>query len=507
MRNAPSRSSARALVLLCASLAAGAWALVALAMSPRYSPANALSFVLLFCSLLFPVLTCVLRPAAGRGAGVGEIGGLDICQPGVVVALFYYFYMVIPALHIWHDLGLHSTWIDPTWPPERVFNVTCALGLLGLVAFGAGYHAGLGRPPGRAIGMLFPRGAVAWSSAAWGVVAAMIAVGLVFKLYHLAAFGGLSPRVLLYLSPSYAIESGVKIGGVPTLLESLFDWGVLLLLFRSVTTGRYRVVALALTGLALLLAYLLSGKRSAIVPFLLFPAVWYHYLRRRIGVGRGLVYLAGGLVLTVLLLLMRSVGPLLVTAGGATFTGRAVDILVQPVRFFLYSPELTVYDMTMLAVQDRAFFLHSVGGPFWGGLQHNVAPLTYVIPRFLWPTKPAFADFGTLFYERAIGDRPEIGFSVGLVGGAYVFAGVIGVALAMALVGVVSRWVYDVLRPRMDGPWQVFLYSIFLWMAFLLVRFGTLGSTVMFFFQYELVGVLAALVIALWLGPRHPSMK
>ncbi|HEY6222430.1 MAG TPA: hypothetical protein VIW26_01485, partial [Gemmatimonadales bacterium] len=218
----------------------------------------------------------------------------------------------------------------------------------------------------------------------------------------------------------------------------------------------------------------------------------------------GLVYLGGGLLLTTLLLLMRAIGPLLVTAGGATFAGYARDILVQPLRFLVYSPELTVFDMTMLAVQDRAFFLHSVGGPFWGGLQHNVAPLGYIVPRVLWPGKPVFADLGTLFYARAIGDRPEVGFSVGLVGAAYVFAGVIGVVVGMALLGVVLRRVYDVLRPRRDGPWQVFFYSIFLWMAFLFVRFGTLGSTVIFFYQYEVVGVLAALVIALWLGARHP---
>jgi len=251
-----------------------------------------------------------------------------------------------------------------------------------------------------------------------------------------------------------------------------------------------------LTGVAVVLVYILTGKRSAVMPFLFFPLVWYHYLRRPITFRRGLVYLGGGLLLMAALLFMRTLGPVFATGG--IFTGDAVSIATQPARFYLNSAELSVFDMTMMAIRDRAPILHAIGGPVWGGLANNLAPILYIIPRFLWPTKPVFTDVGIVFYDRAIGDVAVQGFAVGIVGGLYLFGGVVGVVLGMFMVGVFFRWAYDSLRPWLQKPWQVLLYSIFLWVAFLFLRFGTLGSTMLFFIQFELVGVLAVFGIATW---------
>src|SRR6266581_8688024 len=129
-----------------------------------------------------------------------------------------------------------------------------------------------------------------WSASSTTTAILMLAIGLPFRLHHLAALGGLSRDILLFLSPTYVVESGLEIGGVPTLFESFFDWGALLLVLRAIVTRKHRYVSLCVLLVALLLAYLESGKRSAVVPFLLYPIVWVHYLKRRITLKRGLVY-------------------------------------------------------------------------------------------------------------------------------------------------------------------------------------------------------------------------
>jgi len=324
----------------------------------------------------------------------------------------------------------------------------------------------------------------------------MLLIGLPFRLHHVSAFGGFTPNLLLYLSPSYLTESGVKIGGVPTFFETFFNWGALLLVLRAIVTNRQRVLSLVVWGVAFAFAYLLSGKRSAILPFFLYPVTWLHYLKRRISIKRGLLYLTAAFTLVTFLLFMRTIGPLLVTSG---FSLSAVpkSIALEPARFYINSPELNVFDMTMLAVQDRHSLLHELGGPFWGGLQYNLAPGVYVIPRFLWPSKPSFRDVGQVFFQHAVDVRgqEDVGFAVGIVGGLYVFGGLAGVLVGMVLIGVLFRSMYEWLEPWSGGPRQVFIYGIALWMGFLFLRFGNLGSTLMYFSQFELPGIVAALLV------------
>ena len=489
------RAAWRRTLLACLA-AVVAWALL-LVGPPRTGHEHVMTAVLMFCSLVVPVLVCFRSPA------VAATGGLDFCQPGAVVALFYYFYMVVPSLHIWYALDSQSNWVDPTWPPERLFNATCALGLLGLLGFAMGYHARIGLLPVRGSQRLLRRLTTGWPPVAWPVITLMGLIGLGFRLKHLMAYGGLSLDLLRYLSPSFAIASNLQIGGIPEFLESMFDWAILLFVLRSVISGKHKFLAVALMGAGVVLVYVLTGKRTSVMPFLFFPLVWYHYLRRPITLRRGFAFLGGGLFLMAALLFMRTLGP--VFASGASLSGDAVTIATQPVRFYLNSAELSVFDMTMMAIRDRAPILHSIGGPVWGGFVNNLAPLAYLIPRFLWPTKPTFSDVGIVFFQRAVGDIAQQGFAVGVVGGLYLFGGVVGVALGMFLIGVVLRWAYDSVRPYLDKLWHVLLYSVFLWMTFMFLRFGTLGSTLLFFIQFQLVGVVAVFGIAMWRKPQPAS--
>ena len=474
---------------LLAALALAACIALGLAVAGALPPGDEIwTAVLLLLSLGLPIWCCFRR---ANGDGTSR---LDVFQPGTVLAGLFYFYTVIPAFHVWRDLGYHSDWTDPTWPPARLFRFTLFLSLLSLVAFRVGYVRRPRRRDGPADAAESGASAVRWPRSATVLALVMLAIGFPFTLAHLAALGGLTPNILLFLSPSYTLESGIQIGGVPTFFEGFFNWGALLLLYRAILTNRQKWLSIAIAGVAFILAYLLSGKRSAIVPFLLYPLVWYHYLKRRLSVERASLYFAVGVTLTAVLLFMRTVGPVLATQGFSV-SSVPTDVVLEPVRFYINSPELAGFDMTMLAVEDRSPILHEIGGPFWGALQYNLVGALYIIPRALWPGKPVYRNIGSIFYQHSVGGYyEEVGFTVGIVGGLYLFAELFGVVVGMVLIGVLFRLVYERLQPWNGDPRRVLLYGIFTWMMFHFLRFGDLGGTMVNFYQNELPGVLAALL-------------
>ncbi len=460
---------------------------------------EARTLLLLVLAGALPIWCCFRRTNSDGSPRV------DLLQPGALLACLFYLYIVIPGFHVWRDGAYHSDWIDPTWPPARLYHLTLLVCILSLVAFKVGYGRNEQRLADRQPASVPLRADPQWPSSATALAAAMLAVGFPFRLYHLAAFGGPREDILLFLSPSYVAESGVSIGGVPTFLEAFFDWGALLLLFRAIITKKQRLLSVTVLATAGIFAYLLSGKRSAILPFLLYPITWIHYIQRRISIRRGLVYVTTTFLLVSSLLFMRTVGPLFVSQG-FSISAVPAEIALQPARFYLNSPELAVFDMTMLAVQDRGLLLHEVGGRFWGGFQYNLAPAAYIIPRALWPDKPVFRDLGQVFFQHAVDvkGQPDVGFAVGIVGGLYIFGGVAGVLLGMVLIGALFRFIYERLQPWNRDPRCVFIYGIALWMIFHFLRFGTLGYTLIYFSQFELPGVIAAMLV---LGVRKPVRK
>src|SRR5437870_13870965 len=146
--------------------------------------------------------------------------------------------------------------------------------------------------------------------------------------------------------------------------------------------------------------------------------------------------------------------------------------------------------------------LHEICGSFWGALEYNFDWGLYVTPGFLWPGKPSFQDLMLIFYRRSVAGPGQVGFTVGIVGGLYLFGALLGVLIGMAGIGAALRVAYERLQPWNRDPRRVLLYGIFIWMTFQFLRFGELGGTFAYFYQFELAGVIAVLALRGYGGTR-----
>jgi len=428
---------------------------------------------------------------------------IDFFQPGTVVAIFYVVYLLVPGWYVFASLDFVSNWVHPQYPAEPLVLATFGLAAVGLAAFGLGYRlrfphtprvAGLGAGASPDSGPLLVRRLPV-------LIGAFLVVGGIFKVAHLRALQGSWGDVGGSLLPAVGEDPELQFGGIPYFLSQLFDLGAILLLFRAILVQRHRVVAAVVAGAAAVAAFLLSGKRTSVFPFVLFPVVWYHYLVRPISVRRGVVLMAVGAVLAAVLLFARILGPRLFEDGLESIN-RVTEVSTTPLSFYLNSPELAIFDMTELAIQDRQGLLHAAGGP-GSVVRYNLGPLMYVIPRAVWPDKPTFTDLGQVFYQTIINGNRNVGFSVGIIGGFFLYGGVLATILGMFVIGVAFRALYEARRRRSRDPAFVFVYGTVFWMCFQYLRFGTLGFTLLLFLQTQATGVaLVWLLSRPWPGQR-----
>jgi hypothetical protein len=83
---------------------------------------EAWTWLLVLTSLVLPIWCCFHRANSDRCSTV------DVFQPGAVLAILLYVYTVVPAFHVWHDLGYDWTvaWgmspaqAEEPWPARTV---------------------------------------------------------------------------------------------------------------------------------------------------------------------------------------------------------------------------------------------------------------------------------------------------------------------------------------------------------------------------------------------------
>jgi oligosaccharide repeat unit polymerase len=445
------------------------------------------TFLLLFISFCLPVACCLKKTEEAVSYKY------DIFQPGTIMAIFFYIYVVIPSVHVWYNLDYVSNWIAlPPYARASTVNYTILVSCIGLFCFGVGYRnkiaklfvaSKLRRLPDNVKHRVRSHDRFLKS-----IAFVLIGIGLFARLAIISKVGGLSIVTLEYLSPSLRAAKEIELSGILHFLSSFLDWGALFLFFRYIVTKRSGLLATLLMLFALISVYVLGGKRSDIVPFLLFPVIWYHYLREKIGFSRALVCVLLVFVFMASLMFARSI---------IAFSHRAPDavsevtseIIHDPLNVYLNSPEFAVFDMSMASIVERNNIVTSIGGWFEGVWTCNFAPTLYLVPRFLWAEKPVFEDLGQVMYRLFVDDAEHVGLSVGIIGGLYIFGGLIGLCVGMMVIGVLCRAIYLTLQPYKSNPARVLMYSMLLWIIFMFLRFGTLGFTIIFVIQKLLIGI------------------
>jgi oligosaccharide repeat unit polymerase len=448
-------------------------------------------------SVLFAFSWCV--PLA-RERGRNDI---DWFHPAILFIGLYLVYFVFSGVWLWLYHDYDSEFSDLGSDAALVVNEAFCLGFVSLAAYGLGARArlaGIRMPRWRASTTIavpkVPRGIRAFSTRELLMVAVvLLPLGLAFKIYHLAQFGALSTDVLQYLSPSAANELGLSISQFVIMMESMLDWAVLFavlyIIVKYRNTGTWQGLWWVACGVVVvsMLDYVISGKRSAVIFFLVLPAIWYHYLARQL-TGRIAAALLLALVVSIVVLLMGRIALPLVIKGLAPtdYIGvNALDVFV----YYLDSGEISTFDMVAATIQRRDELLQQSGGALIGFLQFTFNTLLIFVPRVVWPDKPGYLDLSHIYRRVLIGPEEDMGIAPTVWGAGYLFFGVAGFFVLMFIIGWTYESLYRALQPSRGNVVNVVVYSIVFWIIFQAIRFGTLGFVTVLIVQSMLVGFLA----------------
>lgn len=455
---------------------------------PFQNEGSMITAILIIISGYIPTFTCFIRTTPNKN--------YDFFQPGTMVAIFYYIYVILPGITIWLN-GYEANYIYNS--NYQLVNYVFFIGLVAMIGFSIGYKSKV---------KFFNRTAKIYNNINnknrwYRLFYLMISIGLIFKILHFHKVGGISNELLLQLSPTARRETGVQFSGIEILGESLFDWGILLVIFMNIAkisrngdkknVSRKIFITTFIVIIVAILEYILSAKRSVVAPFILLPLIWYHYLIKKISFKKGIVFTIVTIFLMVTLLYIRILLPLYIK-GDTTSLEAVTRVAEEGINFYLNSGEFSSFEMIMLAAKHREELISREGGYWKAIIKYNFEPLLYLIPRAVWANKPKKIEgISHVFAKMAHGWQAEHGQAVTIFGVLYICGHIAGVFVGMLIIGLLFRNLYFFIYPWQGQLYGVFFYGILFWMIFQFFRFGDLGFTLIFFIQSQMIGVLVML--------------
>lgn len=447
--------------------------------------------------LLVGVLTipcCLIKRKDRNG-----FNNVDLLQPGSMVIAFVYLYVLLPCANNIFGLGATSQWYENSSP--AVDQLSLAIVLVSIISFGIGYRFRFNEQIESA-----SFGGVFVNRARVQLLIFTIIIGLALKLVILLSNGQGLQEVLANLSPGVRARNtiGSSTSGFIILLASTFDWGVLVAAYlcffaRNRVSRPVLVLIICLVISLLLLNYLNTGKRSAILYIIVFLILWRNYIVRPLGFFKSTGYIAALVIIVYSLLMVRILVPLIVLGHDEI----AHDIQSDSFSTYLNSGEIATYDMIRYTVIHKESILNSLGGTPNATWKYNFETmLVTLVPRFLWSGKPDYLDISHEYGLRFL-DKSNVGIAVTLFGTTYLLYGLIGSLLFFLFFGAGCKYIYTRLAPYdKAGKFRtVFLYSLVYWNLFQYLRFGSLGFVWINFLHTQVIGLLLFLVI-LKLGPK-----
>lgn len=326
---------------------------------------------------------------------------------------------------------------------------------------------------------------------------ALLAVGLLLKVFILVRAGGVDS--LIRISGSGQKISGltfddaeIRLFTASGLADGAATWG----LIRALK-DRYREKTwFALFVVTLMMSYSIMGKRLVVLLPVFCVVIAFHVYRKPLTNRLLPMVLVAGLALGFVSILFRVFVP--AALGGYSINLDAVSYAQGSLwRFYFYSLEFSSLEMMTVISTSRAELVSMFGGLSEVMVKTNLEPLLYTIPRAVWPGKPERVYDVSYAISALLGngdfEKPTVGYASTLVGTS-LLAGLLGVVVAMFILGVITAAIDSRLRRGAWSELSVALYAIGLVFVFHIFRQGSLGWA----FIVAIVqnyGIIAALVL------------
>lgn len=311
----------------------------------------------------------------------------------------------------------------------------------------AGLYIGYALSYGRVLGQRIPRVPTAWSPTTLGVlVFSLVMVGaLLFAAFAAQVGQGLDSTVSYFKGRSTEVRtlgqsSAYFYYGPYLVVPATF---LLLLGRQSQRRGRWLLGA-AITGVLALLITVPRGDRTFVLAFLL-PLLVLPYLRsgRRPKV-RNLL-----LLIVIVIPAITVLGEVRNVSSRDNVSGRVATAFSRPDRSlleFMLGQDTSMFTVLSLTAEVVPARLDHAPGRVIS------ATLASPVPGLLWPAKPIQGD--QVVYNVLFPDQAEVtrsGNASGFLGGFYYDGGLIGVLLYAALMGLVSRALWEWWRTHAQG--------------------------------------------------------
>lgn len=340
----------------------------------------------------------------------------------------------------------------------------------------------------------------------------LIIVGVGIKVFLIVSVGGLSNAVVLLsgfgrsavgvdpLSPLSSSQIMLRV--VSGVADGAAAWGLLTAFRQRRAVKIWTVIVVLVLGLT----FLTIGKRLILLFPLFLAVLGFHFYRRPLTIKLLPATVIGAVIFGLVTISVRALLP-------ASLLGREVDFNASNyaqgsfLLYYLYSLEFAMIEMITVVMVGRQNIMNMFGSTWDAFWSTNIEPLFYTVPRALWPGKP------TIFYDVSYGVSSELGYGTiedpsggyapTLIGTAYFFAGVIGVGVALFLLGLFAARVDRRLGRRNWSGRDIVTYGIALVVVFHLFRQGSIGYALVISFSQQYGAIGAAMLLSyIELAPR-----
>lgn len=416
----------------------------------------------------------------------------DPFHPGSLFFIFYLFYIIFSGLIVWLLNDYSSQWVDLGFNYASFVNQAFILATLGCAFFGLGLRAPININYGVSIKNIFYDQTKLRYKDLKLITIFLFIVGLLGCLNLLNKYSSAGDNILVFLSPSARRDADLYISQFEVMMTYCLIWSAIFLSVISFYNKR-KILYMIAIFLMMVLIFIVSAKRSTILPIILIPVIYYHYRIQWLNVSRAVRWTSLAVFVIILFLLIRIFLPATINEAELSLD---LTNIGEVFIFYLSSAELSTFDMFLFSLQKSEELNQLVGGAFNGFLYYTFASLTMIIPRALWQDKPIVEDLGQKYYQYIWDSSESVGYSVTVWGSSFQFFNILGLTLGFFILGWVLKYLYYSIKPYNGFFGDVMVYGILFWMIFQFLRFGTMGYNTVLFIQTMAIGTLCIFFIS-----------